>query len=158
MHARLLLSDGTHYEGLPFGKSGTAVGEVVFNTAMCGYQEILTDPSYHGQLVTMTYPQIGNYGVNPKDVESGAPRVAGFIVREYARPCSHWRANRSWTTTSKSTGSWASARSTPGPSPGTCATTAPNGRDLRGRDEPAGGPARACARWTGSSAATSSRT
>jgi len=95
MTARLILSDGTHYEGLSFGKSGTAVGEVVFHTAMCGYQEILTDPSYHFQLVTMTYPQIGNYGVNPKDFESRRIYAAGFIIREYSPIVSHWQANRS---------------------------------------------------------------
>ena len=95
MHARLLLSDGTHYEGLSFGKEGTAIGEVVFHTAMCGYQEILTDPSYHFQLVTMTYPQIGNYGVNPKDFESRRIYAAGFIIREYSPIVSHWQANRS---------------------------------------------------------------
>jgi carbamoyl-phosphate synthase small subunit len=95
MQARLILSDGTHYEGLSFGKAGTAVGEVVFHTAMCGYQEILTDPSYHFQLVTMTYPQIGNYGVNPKDFESRRIYAAGFIIREYSPIVSHWQANRS---------------------------------------------------------------
>ncbi|MCK7511395.1 MAG: hypothetical protein MZV70_49990 [Desulfobacterales bacterium] len=95
MQARLILSDGTHYEGLSFGKPGTAVGEVVFHTAMCGYQEILTDPSYHFQLVTMTYPQIGNYGVNPKDFESRRIYAAGFIIREYSPIVSHWQANRS---------------------------------------------------------------
>ena len=95
MQARLILSDGTHYEGLSFGKEGTAIGEVVFHTAMCGYQEILTDPSYHFQLVTMTYPQIGNYGVNPKDFESRRIYAAGFIIREYSPIVSHWQANRS---------------------------------------------------------------
>jgi carbamoyl-phosphate synthase small subunit len=95
MQARLILSDGTHYEGMSFGMPGTAVGEVVFHTAMCGYQEILTDPSYHFQLVTMTYPQIGNYGVNPKDFESRRIYAAGFIIREYSPIVSHWQANRS---------------------------------------------------------------
>jgi carbamoyl-phosphate synthase small subunit len=95
MQARLILSDGTHYEGLSFGKEWTAIGEVVFHTAMCGYQEILTDPSYHFQLVTMTYPQIGNYGVNPKDFESRRIYAAGFIIREYSPIVSHWQANRS---------------------------------------------------------------
>ena len=65
--ARLILSDGTVFKGLSLGKTGTTIGEVVFNTAMTGYQEILTDPSYHFQIITMTYPQIGNYGVNPTD-------------------------------------------------------------------------------------------
>jgi carbamoyl-phosphate synthase small subunit len=95
MNARLILADGTRYEGLSFGKDGTAIGEVVFHTAMCGYQEILTDPSYHYQLVTMTYPQIGNYGVNPKDFESRKIFAAGFIVREVSPIVSHWQANRS---------------------------------------------------------------
>jgi carbamoyl-phosphate synthase small subunit len=74
---------------------GTTVGEVVFNTAMTGYQEILTDPSYHFQLIVMTYPQIGNYGVNPQDFESRRIRAAGFIIREYSPIVSHWQANRS---------------------------------------------------------------
>jgi carbamoyl-phosphate synthase small subunit len=80
---------------LSFGKTGTAVGEVVFHTAMCGYQEILTDPSYHFQLVTMTYPQIGNYGVNPKDFESRRIYAGGFIIRELSPIVSHWQAHRS---------------------------------------------------------------
>jgi carbamoyl-phosphate synthase small subunit len=95
MNARLILADGTHYEGLAFGQEGTTLGEVVFHTAMCGYQEILTDPSYHFQLVTMTYPQIGNYGVNPKDFESRKIFAAGFIIRELSPVVSHWQANRS---------------------------------------------------------------
>lgn len=82
----LALEDGTVYEGWSCGADGETVGEVVFNTSMSGYQEILTDPSYHGQLVTMTYPQIGNYGVNNSDVESSRIQVAGFIVRE---ACTH---------------------------------------------------------------------
>jgi len=95
MNARLILADGTHFEGLSLGAMGTTVGEVVFNTAMMGYQEILTDPSYHFQLVTMTYPQIGNYGVNPKDFESRRIYAAGFIIREYSPVVSHWQATRS---------------------------------------------------------------
>ncbi len=95
MKARLILSDGTLFEGLSLGAIGTSIGEVVFNTAMMGYQEILTDPSYHFQLVTMTYPQIGNYGVNPKDFESRRIYAAGFIVREYSPVVSHWQATRS---------------------------------------------------------------
>jgi carbamoyl-phosphate synthase small subunit len=95
MKARLLLEDGTCFEGRSFGASGTALGEVVFNTAMMGYQEILTDPSYHFQLVAMTYPQIGNYGVNPKDFESRRIYAAGFIVREYSPVVSHWQAHKS---------------------------------------------------------------
>jgi carbamoyl-phosphate synthase small subunit len=92
MKASLALADGQVYEGLSFGAEGGAVGEVVFNTSMTGYQEILTDPSYDGQLVAMTYPQIGNVGVNPEDVESRKPFVKGFIVREYTAAPSNWRA------------------------------------------------------------------
>jgi len=95
MKARLILSDGTRFEGLSLGAMGTSTGEVVFNTAMMGYQEILTDPSYHFQLVTMTYPQIGNYGVNPKDFESRRIYAGGFIIREYSPVVSHWQATRS---------------------------------------------------------------
>jgi len=94
-HAYLLLEDGRRFEGRALGARGTAIGEVVFNTAMTGYQEILTDPSYTGQLVTMTYPLIGNYGVNDEDRESGRPAVAGFIIREAARRHSSWRSTGS---------------------------------------------------------------
>ena len=95
MKARLILNDGTRFEGLSLGAMGTSMGEVVFNTAMMGYQEILTDPSYHFQLVTMTYPQIGNYGVNPKDFESRRIYAGGLIIREYSPVVSHWQATRS---------------------------------------------------------------
>jgi carbamoyl-phosphate synthase small subunit len=91
--ARLALEDGTVFEGLSFGRAGEVTGEVVFNTALCGYQEVLTDPSYAGQIVTMTYPHIGNYGVNREDVESARPQVAGFIVREASTVVSSWRAS-----------------------------------------------------------------
>jgi carbamoyl-phosphate synthase small subunit len=89
----LALEDGTAFEGQAFGRAGEVTGEVVFNTALCGYQEVLTDPSYAGQIVTMTYPHIGNYGVNPEDVESAHPQVAGFVVREAATVVSSWRAS-----------------------------------------------------------------
>lgn len=89
--AKLALEDGTVYTGRGFGAMGEAFGEVVFNTSMTGYQEILTDPSYKGQIVTMTYPQIGNYGVNPEDIESKVPHVEGFIVRELSREPSNFR-------------------------------------------------------------------
>lgn len=92
--ACLLLEDGRRFEGTPLGYPGVAIGEVVFNTSMTGYQEVLTDPSYAGQLVAMTYPLIGNYGTNREDVESERPQVSGFIVREVARLPSSWR-NRS---------------------------------------------------------------
>jgi carbamoyl-phosphate synthase small subunit len=91
--AILALEDGTVFEGRSFGRAGEVTGEVVFNTAMTGYQEVLTDPSYAGQIVTMTYPHIGNYGVNPEDVESARPQVAGFIVREASTMASSWRAS-----------------------------------------------------------------
>ena len=93
--AVLALEDGTTFEGVSFGHKGEVTGEVVFNTALCGYQEVLTDPSYAGQIVTMTYPHIGNYGVNREDVESARPQVAGFIVREESGVVSSWRAQGS---------------------------------------------------------------
>jgi len=91
--AILALEDGTLFEGRGFGRTGETTGEVVFNTALSGYQEVLTDPSYAGQIVTMTYPHIGNYGVNADDLESARPQVAGFIVREIAAVASSWRAS-----------------------------------------------------------------
>lgn len=90
--AVLLLEDGQIYRGRALAASGRAFGEVVFNTALSGYQEVLTDPSYAGQLVCMTCPMIGNYGVNRADVESARPQVAGFIVKEASRQWSNWRA------------------------------------------------------------------
>src|SRR5438046_2473629 len=93
--AKLALEDGTIFTGRGFGAAGTSEGEVVFNTSMTGYQEILTDPSYAGQIVTMTYPLIGNYGINREDVESKRPHVAGFIVKELAPAYSNWRADKS---------------------------------------------------------------
>ncbi|HEU5115752.1 MAG TPA: carbamoyl-phosphate synthase domain-containing protein, partial [Isosphaeraceae bacterium] len=93
--AKLALEDGTVFSGRAFGARGDVDGEVVFNTSMTGYQEILTDPSYHGQIVAMTYPQIGNYGVNPEDVESGRPWVRGFVVRELSPLVSNFRARGS---------------------------------------------------------------
>ena len=90
--AKLALEDGTVFTGQAFGARGEVDGEVVFNTSMTGYQEILTDPSYRGQIVTMTYPEIGNYGVNDQDVESHRPHLAGFIVRENSRIASNFRA------------------------------------------------------------------
>jgi carbamoyl-phosphate synthase small subunit len=90
--AKLALEDGTVFTGESFGSAGEIDGEVVFNTSMTGYQEILTDPSYCGQIVTMTYPEIGNYGVNSDDVESGKPQLSGFIVRENSRIASNFRS------------------------------------------------------------------
>jgi carbamoyl-phosphate synthase small subunit len=93
--AKLALADGTVFEGSAFGASGTSEGEVVFNTSMTGYQEILTDPSYQGQIVTMTYPLIGNYGINRQDMESRKPHVKGFVVRELSPVYSNYRADMS---------------------------------------------------------------
>jgi carbamoyl-phosphate synthase small subunit len=92
MKAILALEDGTWYEGEAAGAPGEARGEVVFNTSMTGYQEVLTDPSYAGQIVTMTCPEIGNYGVATDDAESTRPKVAGFIMREASPVASNWRA------------------------------------------------------------------
>jgi carbamoyl-phosphate synthase small subunit len=91
--AKLALEDGTVLTGKAFGARGEVDGEVCFNTSMTGYQEILTDPSYRGQIVTMTYPEIGNYGVNAEDVESRKPHLAGFVVRERSRRASNFRAD-----------------------------------------------------------------
>jgi carbamoyl-phosphate synthase small subunit len=93
--AKIALEDGTVFEGFSFGATGERYGEVVFNTSMAGYQEILTDPSYKGQIVTMTYPLIGNYGVNLKDAESRRPFVEGFVVKECSRIASNWRSQKS---------------------------------------------------------------
>ncbi|MCL4818452.1 MAG: glutamine-hydrolyzing carbamoyl-phosphate synthase small subunit [Vicinamibacteria bacterium] len=92
--AVLALEDGVIFEGRAYGRRGATTGEVVFNTALAGYQEVLTDPSYAGQIVTMTYPHVGNYGVNDGDLESARPQVAGFLVREPAHVHSSWRAER----------------------------------------------------------------
>lgn len=91
----LVLEDGTAFEGISVGAAGMVVGEVVFNTSMTGYQEILTDPSYVGQIVTMTYPLIGNYGINEADNESAFPAAAGFVAREIAGIPSNWRSSGS---------------------------------------------------------------
>lgn len=95
MKAILALEDGTVFHGEGFGASTTVLGEVCFNTSMTGYQEILTDPSYKAQIVTMTYPLIGNYGINPLDVESTSPHVSGFVIRELSRIPSSWRSELS---------------------------------------------------------------
>jgi carbamoyl-phosphate synthase small subunit len=99
MNAKLALENSMVFTGESFGADGEIAGEVVFNTCLSGYQEIFTDPSYNGQIVTLTYPLIGNYGVNPDDVESSAPQVAGVIVKEYFDYYSNFRA-------SESLGSW----------------------------------------------------
>jgi len=95
MPAKLVLENGTVFHGESFGSEGEITGEVVFNTCLSGYQEIFTDPSYNGQIVTMTYPLIGNYGVNDDDMESGSPQVAGVVVREYFESYSNFRASGS---------------------------------------------------------------
>src|SRR5271156_2612262 len=95
MNAILALEDGSVFPGRGFGARAQACGEVCFNTSMTGYQEILTDPSYKGQIVTMTYPLIGNYGVNELDVESWKPHAAGFVIRELSPVVSNWRAQSS---------------------------------------------------------------
>jgi carbamoyl-phosphate synthase small subunit len=93
MKAILALEDGTVFHGTSFGADGETVGEIVFNTGMTGYQEVLTDPSYCGQIVTMTYPLIGNYGINIDDMESSRPQVKGFIARELCKTPSNWRSS-----------------------------------------------------------------
>src|SRR5215475_2562316 len=90
--AILALEDGRVWRGRSWGAEGCSVGEMVFNTSMTGYQEVLTDPSYAGQIVCMTYPLIGNYGVNDQDTESSRPWVEGFVVREASRVASNWRS------------------------------------------------------------------
>ncbi|OUC13409.1 MAG: carbamoyl phosphate synthase small subunit [Alkalinema sp. CACIAM 70d] len=93
--ALLVLADGTSYHGFSFGATGTTIGEVVFNTGMTGYQEVLTDPSYRGQIVTFTYPELGNTGVNPQDEESQQPHVRGVIARNICERPSNWRSTQS---------------------------------------------------------------
>lgn len=93
--ALLVLMDGSSYQGWSFGARGTTVGEVVFNTGMSGYQEVLTDPSYRGQLITFTYPELGNVGVNPDDEESPRPQVSGAIARNICARPSNWRSTQS---------------------------------------------------------------
>lgn len=95
MRALLALEDGKFFEGESFGAAGTRVGEICFNTAMTGYQEVLTDPSYRGQIVTMTYPLIGNYGINALDQESREPHVRGFVIEELSEAPSNWRSEMS---------------------------------------------------------------
>ena len=95
MIALLALEDGRIFRGESFGAQGTCAGEICFNTSMTGYQEILTDPSYRGQIVAMTYPEIGNYGVNELDVESGGPQVRGFVIEELSPVVSNWRSQKS---------------------------------------------------------------
>jgi len=95
MNAILALEDGTIFKGRSFGAEGERSGEIVFNTSMAGYQEIITDPSYKGQIVAMTYPLIGNYGINTEDIESCKPFIEGFVVKEYSKIASNWRSSQS---------------------------------------------------------------
>lgn len=97
MNARLVLADGTVFRGTAFGATTTVVGEVVFNTSLTGYQEVITDPSYRGQMVCMTVPHVGNTGINAEDVESDQPQITAFIVREVSPVVSNWRANETLT-------------------------------------------------------------
>src|ERR1700720_3690306 len=93
--ALIVLEDGRDFLGEPVGASGTTVGEICFNTSMTGYQEVVTDPSYRGQIVAMTYPLIGNYGTNSADAESRSPHVRGFVIEELSQVASNWRAEDS---------------------------------------------------------------
>jgi carbamoyl-phosphate synthase small subunit len=92
--AILALEDGRHFQGTSFGSTGTTTGEICFNTSMTGYQEVITDPSYRGQIVSMTYPQIGNYGINPEDAESSQPHIRAFVIGELCRIPSNWRSTQ----------------------------------------------------------------
>ena len=94
MLATLILEDGTVYKGEHLGAFGTKIGEIVFNTSMTGYKEILTDPSYANQIITMTYPEIGNYGINDEDFESTIPRCLGFVVKNHAKNDSHYKSKQ----------------------------------------------------------------
>ena len=93
--AILALEDGRYFQGTSFGSTGTTTGEICFNTSMTGYQEVITDPSYRGQIVSMTYPQIGNYGINPEDAESSQPHIRAFVIGELCRIPSNWRSTQS---------------------------------------------------------------
>ena len=93
-NAILALEDGRFFHGTSFGSTGTTTGEICFNTSMTGYQEVITDPSYRGQIVSMTYPQIGNYGINPEDAESSQPHIRAFVIGELCRTPSNWRSTQ----------------------------------------------------------------
>lgn len=94
LNAILALEDGRCFEGTSFGATGTTTGEICFNTSMTGYQEVITDPSYRGQIVSMTYPQIGNYGINPEDAESREPHIRAFVIGELCEVPSNWRSTQ----------------------------------------------------------------
>jgi carbamoyl-phosphate synthase small subunit len=110
--ALLVLADGSRFLGHAIGASGRTVGELVFNTALTGYQEILTDPSYCRQIVTLTYPHIGNYGVNDEDLESGAVQAAGLVVRQVPAAPSNFRSQQRCRTIWRSRAAWALPAST----------------------------------------------
>ena len=124
--AVLALEDGTVFRGVSVGAKGNTTGEVVFNTAMTGYQEILTDPSYCRQIVTLTYPHIGNTGTTPEDLESGAVYAAGLVIRDLPLLHSNWRATESLRASCFAARWWRSRISTPANSPGCCATRVRN--------------------------------
>ncbi len=124
MKAVLLLADGTTFEGESIGASHHDRRGCVFATAMTGYQEMLTDPSFAGQLLTLTYPLVGNYGINPEDVESSKIQVEGFIVRELCEEHSNWRSNMGLRSISRRMVRSRSRASTPGCLRGTCASRA----------------------------------
>jgi len=131
LQALLALEDGLVLRGRSFTGPGEALGEVVFNTSMTGYQEILTDPSYKGQIVTMTYPMMGNYGVNVEDIESSGIQVEGFIVKEYHRRPSNWRAQGDLADYLRAAGKLGVTALTPGPSPNVCGRWGPCGASSR---------------------------
>ena len=117
-----MLEDGRIFRGEAFGATGQALGEAVFSTGMTGYQETLTDPRYHRQIVVQTAPQIGNTGWNDEDDESARIQVAGYVVRDPARSPSNWRSRRSWPRSSPARASSGSRASTPARWSGTCAS------------------------------------
>jgi len=122
--AILALADGTVFQGISIGAAGQTVGEVVFNTSLTGYQEILTDPSYCRQIVTLTYPHIGNYGVNAEDVEAKKVHAAGLIIKDLPIRVSNFRASQSLDAYLKTEAPWPSLASTPAASPSCCAPRA----------------------------------
>jgi hypothetical protein len=126
MPAVLVLEDGRTFQGEAYGAVGVTFGEAVFNTGMTGYQETLTDPSYHRQVVVMTAPHVGNTGVNDEDPESGRIWVSGYVVRDPSRMASSWRSRRTLSD-ELAAQDVASPASTRGHSPGTCASAAPCG-------------------------------
>lgn len=144
--ALLVLEDGSVYEGNAFAAGGEAFGEVVFNTAMTGYQEVITDPSYRGQIVTMTYPLVGTYGINPEDMESDDLHLEGFIIREYQAYPSNWRSRQSLKSFLESRGKLGVEGIDTGPSPARsappapCAASSPRRQGTRSCSSPGSAP------------------